>query len=135
MNDDALNRLEQRIAKLEAANRRWSRLAACSAIFLTCIGLMAAQSNNVIEADRIEAQRILAKDAEGFDLITLRRIDNYPGMRLQFPASRASATFFTSADHATLALMDQNGASSIILNSGTAQSPPDLSMVRVGRIG
>ena len=30
MNDDACTRLEQRIARLELANRRWRRFAACS---------------------------------------------------------------------------------------------------------
>ena len=30
MNEDTCTRLEQRIAKLEVANRRWRRFAACS---------------------------------------------------------------------------------------------------------
>ncbi len=40
--------------------------------------------------------------------------------------------FFASNDHATLALMDNNGASSITLNSGGATNAPDISMVKVG---
>ena len=56
----------------------------------------------------------------------------YPGMRLEFPGSYAKAKFFTSSDHATLALSDQNGSRSLTLNSSTAQSPPDISLVRVG---
>ena len=133
MNDDALTRLELRIAELEVANRKWRRLAGCSAIVLACIGLMAAQKDKSIKADQIETQRIVVRDAEGHELITLGMIDKkFAGMRMQSPGRRASASFCTSADHATLALTDQNGASSITLNSGTAQNPPDLSMVKVG---
>ena len=36
------------------------------------------------------------------------------------------------ADHSTFAIMDNNGASSITLNSGGAKSKPDLSIVRIG---
>jgi hypothetical protein len=133
MNDDALTRLEQRIARLEVANRRWKRLAACSAIVLGCMGLMAAQRDKAIKADQIEARRIVVRDAEGREMITLGMIDQkFPGMRLQFPGTQAGASFFTAADHATLALMDQNGSSSITLNSGTAKSAPDLSVIQIG---
>ena len=123
MNDDALTRLEQRIFKLEAANRRWKHFAACSVIVFACVGLMAAQRDKAIKADQIETQRIIVRDARGRELITLGMIDEkFPGMRLKLPGSETSASFFTGADHATLALMDHNGASSITLNSGTAKS-------------
>jgi hypothetical protein len=133
MNDDALIRLQQRIAKLESAHRTWRRFAACSAISLACLGLMAAQKANNIKADQIEAQRIVIRDASGKEMIILGMIDNkYPGMRLHAPGGQSGASFFTSADHATIALMDNNGASSITLNSGGASTAPDISMVRVG---
>jgi hypothetical protein len=137
MNDDALTRLEQRIARLEVANCRWRRLAACSAVVLVCAGLMAAQKQqkqkrgNIIKADQIEAQTIIVRDDAGKELITLGKIDNYPGMRIQFPGSRVLASFFTSADHATLALSDNNGSSSVTVNSGGAETNPDLSMVKI----
>ena len=44
MNDDACTRLEKRIAKLELANRRWRRFAACSAVGLVCLGAWAPTS-------------------------------------------------------------------------------------------
>ena len=43
MNDDAMTRLERRIATLEIANRRWRRFAACAAIGLACLGVMGAR--------------------------------------------------------------------------------------------
>ena len=43
MNDDAMTRLERRIATLEIANRRWRRFAACAVIGLACLGVMGAQ--------------------------------------------------------------------------------------------
>ncbi len=137
MNDELLARLEQRIARLEVANRRWRRLAACAAVVVTCAVLMAAQKQqkqkrgNIIKADQIEAQTIIVRDDAGKELITLGKIDNYPGMRIQFPGSDAHASFFASADHATLALSDNNGASSVTINSGGANSNPDISMVKV----
>ena len=104
----------------------------CAAVAFGCLALTAAQREKTIKVDQIEAQRIIVRDAGGQELITLGMIDQkFPGLRLQLPGSRASASFFTGADHATLALMDHQGASSITLNSGTAKSPPDLSIVRV----
>ena len=134
MNDDACTRLEQRIARLELANRRWRRLAACAAVAgLACLGVMGAQRDNVIKATQIEAQRIIVRDTNGKELVTLGKIfDNYAGMQVHYPGSRSGASFYVGADHATIALMDNNGASSITLNSGGAKSPPDLSIVRVG---
>lgn len=132
MNDEAMTRLEQRITSLEIANRRWRRAAACSAVVLACVGLMAAQKNNVTKAEQIEAQRIVIRDAAGQELMTLGKVDNYPGIRLRYPGSPVNAMWFASADHATFALMDNNGASSITLNSGGASTQPDLSMVKVG---
>jgi hypothetical protein len=132
MNDDAMTRLEQRIAKLEVANRRWRRFAALSAIGLAGLGLLGAQKVNNIKADQIEAQRIIVRDPAGAELITLGKIDKYPGMRLRYPGSGASASFFTGADHATLAIMDNNGSSSITINGGGANNAPDISMVKVG---
>ncbi len=131
MNDNALTRLEQRIAKLELANRRWRRFAACSAIGLACLGVMGAQKVDVLKADQIEARRIIVRDAAGHELIILGMIDNYPGMRVQYPGSGSKATYLTGADHSTIALSDQNGSSSITINSGGAKSPPDISVVRV----
>jgi hypothetical protein len=133
MNDDACNRLEQRIAKLELANRWWRRLAACAVIGVGCLGVMGAQKENVIKATQIEAQRIVVRDSSGKELVTLGKIfENYAGMKVQYPGGRSSASFYVGDDHATIALMDNNGASSITLNSGGAKSAPDLSMVKVG---
>ena len=53
-------------------------------------------------------------------------------MQVQYPGSKSNAPFYVGADHATMALMDNNGASSITLNSGGAEGGPDLSIVRVG---
>lgn len=132
MNDDALTRLECRIAKLETSIRRWKRFGACSVAVFACLGLMAAQRSNVFKTSQIEAQRIIIRDAEGHELITLGMLEKkYPGMEIKSLGSAAHAMFFTSNDHVTLALSDYNGASSITLNSGTAQYPPDFSMVRV----
>jgi hypothetical protein len=131
MNDHAMTRLEQRIAGLELANRRWRRLAAGSAIGLACLGVMGAQGSKVMKADQIEAQRVIVRDPAGHQLITLGMVDNYPAMRFQYPGSGSRATYFTGADHSTIALMDNNGASSITINSGGAQSQPDISIVRV----
>lgn len=132
MNNDAMTRLEQRIARLELANRRWRRFAACSAISLAGLGMMGAQKGNSIKADLIEAQRIIIRDPAGAELITLGKLDKYPGMRLRYPGSRVNATFSTGDDHATLAISDNNGASSITINGGGANNAPDISMVRVG---
>ncbi len=132
MSDDAMTRLEQRIARLEIVNRRWRRFGACTALVLACLGLMAAQRSNVLKADQIEARRIVIRDAKGHEVVILGMIDNkFPGMRLQYPDTGSNAMYFTSADHSTIALMDQNGASSITLNSGTAKAQPNISMVRV----
>jgi hypothetical protein len=131
MKDDALTYLERRIAKLEVANRRWRRLAAFSAIGLACLGAMGAQRDKVIKADQIEARRMIVRDAAGQEVIILGMIDNYPGMRLQYPGTGSKATYFTGADHSTIALSDQNGSSSITINSGGAKSQPDISIVRV----
>ncbi len=134
MNDDTCTRLEQRIAKLELANRRWRRFAACAAAMgLVCLGVMGAQKEKVIKATQIEAQRIIIRDSAGNELVTLGKIfDKYAGMQVQHPGSRSNATFYVGDDHATLGLFDNNGASSITLNSGGAKSGPDLSIVRVG---
>ena len=69
--NDACNRLEQRIAKLELANRRWRRFAACAVVGLGCLGVMGAQKDNVIKATQIEAQRIVIRDTKGKEMITL----------------------------------------------------------------
>ena len=133
MNDDTCTRLEQRIARLEIANRRWRRFATCAVVGLGCLGVMGAQKENVIKATQIEAQRIVVRDAKGKELVTLGKIfDNYAGMQVQYPGSRSNASFYVGADHATISLMDNNGASSITLNSGGAKSAPDLSIVKVG---
>jgi hypothetical protein len=138
MNDDACTRLEKRIAKLELANRWWRRFAARSAAGLVCLGVMGAQKsgvqkNNVIKATQIEAQRIIIRDAAGKELITLGKVfEKFAGMQVQHPGSRSNALFYVGADHATMALMDNNGASSITLNSSGAEGGPDLSIVRVG---
>jgi hypothetical protein len=131
MNDDISNRLERRIARLERANRRWRRLAACALVGLGCLGVMGAQRENVIKATQVEAQRIVVRDKAGKELIILGMIDNYPSIRVQYPGSGTHATLFAGADHSTFAMMDYNGASSITLNSGGVKSKPDLSMVRV----
>jgi hypothetical protein len=131
MTDNACIRLEQRIARLERANRRWRRLAACAVVGLGCLGVMGAQRDNVIKATQIEAQRIVVRDKAGNELIILGMIDNYPSMRVQNPGSRTHATLFAGADHSTFAMMDNNGSSSITLNSGGVKSKPDLSIVRV----
>lgn len=132
--NDACTCLEERIAKLEVANRRWRRFAACSAVVLACLGVMGAQKDNVIKATQIEAQRIVVRDKAGKELVTLGKLfENSAGMQVQYPGGRSNAAFYVGADHATLALMDNNGASSITLNSGGAQSKPDLSIVRIGR--
>jgi hypothetical protein len=133
MNDHACTRLEQRIARLERANRRWSRFAACAVVGLGCLGVMGAQRENVIKATQIEAQRIIIRDTKGKEMVTLGMIfDKFPGMRVQYPGGPCNANFFVSADHSTVALSDNNGSSSITLNSGGAKSDPDLSIVRVG---
>ncbi len=133
MNDDACTRLEQRIAKLELANRWWRRFAACSAAGLVCLGVIGAQKDNVIKATQIEAQRIVIRDTNGKELVTLGKVfENYAGMQVQHPGSKSNALFYVGADHATMALMDNNGASSITLNSGGAEGGPDLSIVKVG---
>lgn len=134
MNDDAMTRLEQRIARLELANRRWRRLAACSVLILACVGMMAAQrGGNNISADQVEARKIVVRDDAGREMIILGMLDKkYPGMRIQTPGTMVNTMFFTSSDHATLAMMDNNGASSLSLNSGGATSNPDISMVKVG---
>jgi hypothetical protein len=94
---------------------------------------MGAQKDNVIKATQIEAQRIIVRDPNGKELVTLGKLfDNYAGMQVQYSGGRSNATFYAGADHATIALMDNNGASSITLNSGGAKSEPDLSIVRVG---
>ena len=133
MDNEVCTRLEQRIARLEVANRRWRRFAACSAIVLACLGVMGAQKENVIKATQIEAQRIVVRDSTGKELVTLGKVfENYAGMQVQYPGGRSNASFYVGADHATIALMDNNGASSITLNSGGAKSAPDLSIVKVG---
>jgi hypothetical protein len=102
-------------------------------IGLAGLGVMGAQRSKDMKVDQIEAQRITIRDAAGAEMITLGKIDKKnPGMRLTYPGSRSSASFFTSDDHATLALMDNTGSSSITLNSGGASSAPDISMVKVG---
>ncbi len=131
MTDDACTRLEQRIARLEVANRRWRRLAASAVVGLGCLGVMGAQRDNVIKATQIEAQRIVVRDKAGKELIILGMIDNNPSIRVQNPGSGANATLFSAADHATFAMMDYNGSSSITLNSGGVKSKPDLSIVRI----
>ncbi len=131
MNDDVMTRLERRIAGLESANRWWRRSAACAAIGLTCLGVMGAQKSNTTRADQIEARRIVIRDPAGHEVITLGMIDNSPGMRIQYPGSSSHATYFTGADHSTIALTDQNGSSSVTINSGGAKSQPDISVVRV----
>jgi hypothetical protein len=133
MNDDACNRLEQRIARLELANRRWRRVAACAVVGLGCLGVMGAQKDNVIKATQIEAQRIIVRDETGKELITLGKLfKNYAGMQVQYPGGRSNASFYVGDDHATIALMDNKGATSITINSGGAESTPDLSIVKVG---
>ncbi len=77
MNDDVTTRLEQRIAKLEVANRRWMRFAVCAAIGLAGLGMMGAQKTNNIKADQIEAQRIIVRDP--------RRRTDHPGEGRQLP--------------------------------------------------
>lgn len=132
MTDNPIANLEQRLAKLEVANRRWRRLATASAITFASLGLMAAQKSNVMKADQIEAKQLIIRDAGGREIITLGTIDKkFTGMRVQSRETKANAMFYVG-DHATLALSDQNGSSSVTLNSGTAEFPPDISMVRVG---
>ena len=104
-----------------------------AAIGLACLGVMGAQKENVIKATQIEAQRIIVRDTNGKELVTLGKIfDKYPGMQVQYPGSQCNANFYVGADHSTVSLMDNNGASSITLNSGGAKSTPDLSIVQVG---
>ena len=57
-----MGRLELRIVRLELANRRWRRLAACSAVVVACAGLMAAQRADITKADQIEAKRIVLSE-------------------------------------------------------------------------
>ena len=59
-------------------------------------------------------------------------IDNSPGIRIRYPGSRSQASYFTTADHSTIALLDQNGSSSVTINSGGAKNQPDISLVKVG---
>ena len=94
---------------------------------------MGAQKDTVIKATQIEAQRIIIRDTKGKEMVTLGMIfDKFPGMQVQYPGSKCNANFYLSADHSTIALMDNNGASSITLNSGGANNNPDLSIVKVG---
>lgn len=132
MNDDAMTRLEQRIARLELSNRRWRGLAAGSMIGLACLGLMGAQRGNVTKFDQIEARRIVVRDPAGHEVVTLGMIEKYPGLRVKSPSSGANATLFTTGDHMTFALSDNNGSSSITINGGGPRNAPDLSMIRVG---
>jgi hypothetical protein len=133
MNNEVCTRFEQRLARLELANRRWKRVAACALVGLACLGVMGAQKENVIKATQIEAQRIIIRDPKGKEMITLGMIfDKFPGMQVKYPGSACNANFYVSADHSTMALLDNNGASSITLNSGGAKSSPDLSIVKVG---
>jgi len=130
--NDAMIGLERRVAGLEAANRRWRRLATCSAIALGGLALLAAKADDTLKADRIEARRLVIVDEQGRALIDLGMMDGkFAAVQVKSPGGKAKAMLYTGEDHPTLALSDQDGSSSITLNGGGAETPPSISVVRL----